>query len=66
MSDVKKKCDSRICAPSSVHKSGEQTEVKPTQVQRQQSVLRSSLITKAPTCTGGPDTVNTAVLFSEH
>lgn len=61
-----RKCNCRICVPSSVHKCGEQTQVKPTQVQRQQSVFRSSLITKAPPCTGGPDTVNTAVLFSEH
>lgn len=52
--------------PAAIIESREQTEVKPVQVQRQQSVLRSSLITKAPTCTGAPDTVNTAVLFSEH
>lgn len=47
-------------------KTREQTQVKPVQVEGQWSVLRSSLITKAPTCTGAPDTVNTAVLFSEH
>lgn len=66
MNNVMKKGNGWFCAVSSYNQAREQTEVRAKQEERQQSVFRSSLITKAPTWTGAPDTVNTAVLFSEH
>lgn len=55
-----------ILQRTTIIESRKRTEDKPAHMQRQRSVFNSSLMTKAPTCTGAPDTVNAAVQFRQH